>query len=592
MSSKGYYLSFAAEHKMHNKKRLYCLTLALTLLLGAPLSQAANPAKDKGRVSGQIKSEPDSEEAKVLHLLGRATFGPRPGQIERVERQGLENYLSEQLHPESIALPENVRQVESLDAIKLSPSSLFINYGKPAIAMAAKNDNNNTKVDKEKLKILFKESYGKIHDETVQARLVRSAYSPRELEEVMVDFWYNHFNVSMSKGLDHVWIGSYEQAAIRPYAMGKFKDLVNATSHHAAMLFYLDNWQNTAARAADPNAVNFPRKKNNFQGINENFARELMELHTLGVDGGYTQKDVTELARVLTGLGLQKGSGGGPLRPNMEQMRAQRQALRAHRGALLNPGQRRQQVVQEYAPAFSGGINLSEANTRLGYYFDESRHDQGDKIVLGQKISRAGKTSGEQEIDQVIDLLCRHTSTAKHISYKLAQYFVADAPPQTLVDKLSKRYQETDGDIRAMLDTLFHSSEFWDQKYRGAKFKSPYRYVVSSIRATDSQIDNTKPLLGFLKQTGMPLYQCLTPDGYKNTKTAWLNPDNLINRLNFATAIGTGRFPGLVTNIQDPAAIADACTTDLSPKTIQAIKDAPDKLKAPLVLGSPEFMLY
>lgn len=329
---------------MQNLKRQCCFTLALTVLLGAPLAQAANLTKDKGRMQAQTSQAPDSEEARISHLLGRITFGPRPGEVERVERQGLENYLSQQLHPESIPLPGNVSQVENLDAIKLSPSSLFISYGKPAIAMAAKADNNNTKVEKEKLKVLFKESYGKIHDETVQARLIRSAYSPRELEEVMVDFWYNHFNISMSKGLDHVWIGSYEQTAIRPYAMGKFKDLVWSTSHHAAMLFYLDNWQNTAARPADATVANFPRKKNNFQGINENFARELMELHTLGVDGGYTQKDVTELARVLTGLGLQRGSGGGALRPNMEQVRAQRLAMRAQRGANLNPGQRRNQV--------------------------------------------------------------------------------------------------------------------------------------------------------------------------------------------------------------------------------------------------------
>ncbi len=318
-------------------------------------------------------------------------------------------------------------------------------------------------------------------EQAVQARLWRAVESPRQLQEVMVDFWYNHFNVFAAKGLDHLWVGAYEEQAIRPYALGRFRDLLGATAHHPAMLFYLDNWQNTA-----PNS---PGVRGKQQGLNENYARELMELHTLGVDGGYTQEDVIALARILTGWGL-----GRP------------------RGRDINKG---------------------------GFFFDPKRHDFSDKVFLGQTIHGSGVAEGEE----ALDILARNPATARHISFELAQYFVADEPPSALVERLRKRFLDTDGDIRAVLDTLFHSPEFWDQKYYGNKFKTPYQYVVSAVRATDMKVVNVRPLYGMLMQLGMPLYGCLTPDGYKNTRDAWLNPDAMTRRIGFATALASGRLP-------------------------------------------------
>ena len=541
------------------------------------------------------------DEERVAHVISRLSFGAKPGEIEAVEKEGVENYIRRQLHPDSQPLPADLEKLGQLDALAKDPVYLFLNYGKPAIKALAKSNGQGDKDDKEAKKIIG-ETYRRMYQEAALARVRRAVESPRELQEVMTDFWFNHFNISQEKGLDHVWIGSYEERAIRPYALGRFRDLLGATAHHAGMLFYLDNWQNTAAsykeeRVAPAFAERFnkdkeaklPARRNRFQGINENYARELMELHTLGVDGGYSQKDVQELARVLTGLGLPKGAGGGrgPGGPSgQEQMMfAQNQGAGAGAGAAVGARRRlgRGAIIREY-----GGGETIVGNRELGYYFDPSRHDQGEKVLLGKVI----KAEGEAEIEKVLDLLARHPSTARHISFKLAQYFVADKPPQTLVDKLSKSFSESDGDIAAVLNTLFHSSEFYDKNYRGKKFKSPYRYVISSLRATDSRVEDVKPLLNFLKQTGQPLYQCLTPDGYKNTKEAWLNPDNLINRLNYATVLGTSRYPGITTRVKDPSQVADACTTDLSAATVSAVKQAPSQLKAALVLGSPEFMMY
>lgn len=482
------------------------------------------------------------------------------------------------------------------------------------------------------------------------ARLTRAADSPRQLQEVMVDFWFNHFNVSIDKGLDHIWVGAYEETAIRPNSLGRFRDLLGATAHHAAMLFYLDNWQNTKASTAEGQAFGQgpafgrgpgqgpgqgpgfgrgpgqgfaqgpggsgqrlrqaqARAKGRFKGINENYARELMELHTLGVDGGYTQKDVQELARVLTGLGLPAGAGGGFANRNQAQRRrAMLEQARGRAGAgqgqfgagqgrfgagqgRFGAGQgrfgnrQRQPGVRNYGMPITA--DMIPGDPKFGCYFDESRHDFGTKVLLGHTIQ--GK--GEQEIEEVLDLLARHPSTARHISYKLAQYFVADEPPESLVKKLATRFTQTDGQIAAVLDTLFHSDEFWDTRYRNAKFKSPYRYLVSTMRATDAQIGNVMPLLGFLKQTGMPLYKCLTPDGYKNTEVAWLNQDNLINRLNFATAVGAGRFPGIRLS-QSSADDAAQTVGPMSDRTLSAIEKAPHQLRLALLLGSPEFMKY
>ena len=574
------------------KKRVrpgHIASLCLAALAGALITSFAPAVQSKDE-----KTDVDIE-GKVAHVLSRITFGAKPGQIEEVEEEGLESYLARQLHPEKIALSEEIEKLGKVEARAKDPVYLFLNYGRPALMALAKGNQNGSPREDEAVKKVIGEYQRKLYEESALTRIKRATESPQELKEVMTDFWFNHFNISQEKGLDHVWIGSYEERAIRPFVLGKFRDMLGATAHHSGMLFYLDNWQNTKDPGSSSPANELDgKKRGRFSGINENYARELMELHTLGVDGGYTQKDVQELARVLTGLGLPPGAGGGGNLKNSADITAMGMAGQAmlsktgrdrlaEVGGAAQPERTRRRLVREYGPP-----PQIKGNRELGYYFDKNRHDFGDKVLLGQVI----KGEGEAEIEKVLDLLARHPATARHISYKLAQYFVADSPPKSLVEKMSKRFLDSDGDIAATLDTLFHSSEFYEKKYRGAKFKSPYRYLLSSLRATNSKVEDPKLILGFLKQTGMPLYQCLTPDGYKNTKEAWLNPDNLLNRLNYATALGTGRCPGVKIGHTDPAMIADACTQDLSSRTIQAVKEAPQNLKAPLVLGSPEFMVY
>jgi uncharacterized protein (DUF1800 family) len=270
----------------------------------------------------------------------------------------------------------------------------------------------------------------------------------------MVDFWFNHFNVVRGKGPDHVLIGNYEDNAIRPYVMGRFRDLLGATAKHPAMSFYLDNWLSISPTADSRARV--PGTRKTTAGLNENYARELMELHTLGADGGYSQADVTALARILTGW-------------SMDPRRAVNgQAFR-------------------YFPAL---------------------HDYSDKVWLGRAVQVKGKAEGEW----ALDVLASGPATAHHLSYELAQYFVADDPPPALVDRLTQRFLATDGDIRAVLETLFKSPEFRDPTNFGAKFKTPYQYVVSVVRAGDVTVNNVRPLLAALNRMGMPLYGCQSPD--------------------------------------------------------------------------------
>lgn len=379
---------------------------------------------------------------------------------------------------------------------------------------------------------IHKKMYGDIST----ARLTRSIYSPRQLEELMVDFWFNHFNVSFDKGLDHIWVGTYEEHAIRPHVFGKFRDLLGATAHHAAMSFYLDNWQNTSPES--------PGARGKLQGLNENYARELLELHTLGVDGGYSQKDVVELARVLTGVGFQ----------------------------------RRERYLR----------NPAMMQSQSGTGFDSSRHDFKEKVLLKKTI----RGTGESELEESLDLLAAHPSTAKHIATKLALYFVSDDPPPSLVRKLADKFTATGGDIRAVMNELLHSEEFWDSSNFNCKFKSPYKYMVSTLRGTDARVIGMMPLVNFLNQSGMPLYKCLTPDGYKCTRAAWLSPDALIKRVNLATNLGVGRFGGAEPGYYDYRMAMPLLGTKVSDRTLNAIESAPQPLRLALILGSPEFMMY
>jgi uncharacterized protein (DUF1800 family) len=373
------------------------------------------------------------QEKRALHALNRLAFGPRPGDLERVNQIGIERYLREQLDPQSIPVPPELTQrVGALRTLQMTPVELFVTFQLPV--QQAKGDTDTQKAARQRSQVILQEA--------VEGRLMRAIYGPRQLQEVMTAFWFNHFNVFAGKGLCHLWIGAYEQEAIRPHTMGRFRMLLGATAKHPAMLFYLDNWQNSA-----PNSG---ARRAKFEGINENYAREVMELHTLGVNGGYTQADVTALAHILTGWGLQKrgqagmGMGAPEINPGTHVPGGM------SRMGGWGPWWRR---PARRAP-LPGALG-----DQYGFYFDPSRHDFSEQVVLGRSYSGgAGIAAGEQ----ALDVLARAPATARHLSYQLAQYFVADNPPQTLVARMAERFEQSQGDIRATLETLFFSPEFWD----------------------------------------------------------------------------------------------------------------------------------
>jgi uncharacterized protein (DUF1800 family) len=386
-----------------------------------------------------------------------------------------------------------------------------------------------------------------INSEVQSAKLLRAVYSDRQLEEVLTDFWFNHFNVFIGKGADHYLVTAYERDVIRPHVLGKFKDLLVATAKSPAMLFYLDNWQSEgpdseSARGAPargpyangpsrrrgvmfppprpqqpPNGQNNQQKRRN--GLNENYARELMELHTLGVNGGYTQQDVTQVARVFTGWTIDEPNRGG------------------------------------------------------GFDYKPRLHEPGQKVVLGHKI----KEGGENEGMQVLAILARHPSTARFVSTKLAQRFVSDDPPQSLIDAMAKTFLKTDGDLRAVLETMFRSPEFWAPEAYRARVKTPFEFVVSSLRATQAEITDPQPLLATLNKMGMSLYGMQPPTGYSTKADVWVNSSALLDRMNFGLALSTNRLPG--TSFDLAQLLKDTPLTDADPYQVQV------KLEQTLVPG-------
>jgi uncharacterized protein (DUF1800 family) len=330
--------------------------------------------------------------------------------------------------------------------------------------------------------------------ELTAQRLTRDIYSKAQLQEVMTDFWLNHFNVYLHKNDETpYYLVAYERDVIRPLALGKFEDLLEATAHSPAMLLYLDNSSSVGpdSPAADRARIAAARRpgvqRSAALGLNENYARELMELHTLGVNGGYTQADVTQVARVFTGWTIDR-------------------------------------------PQLGGGFN-----------FDESRHEPGAKRVLGAKI----KENGEREGREVLHLLATRPATARFISRKLAIRFVGDEPPRSLVDRMAKSYLSSGGDIAAVLTTLFHSPEFWDSGAYRAKVKTPLEFVVSAMRATDADTQNQQPLANALREMGMPLYGSVPPTGYNWQASTWVSAGALVNRMNFALSLAANRLPGI-----------------------------------------------
>jgi uncharacterized protein (DUF1800 family) len=330
--------------------------------------------------------------------------------------------------------------------------------------------------------------------ELIDQRLTRDIYSTAQLQEVMTDFWLNHFNVYLRKNeATPYYLLSFERDVIRPRALGKFEDLLEATAHSPAMLLYLDNAESigpdslAAERAKIAAERNPDRKKKAREGLNENYARELMELHTLGVNGGYTQADVTQVARILTGWTVERPQRGG------------------------------------------------------GFEFDPNRHEPGTKKALGEKF----KDHGELEGRELLHYLATRPATARFISRKLAVRFVSDDPPQSLVDRLAKSYLSSGGDIAAVLKTLIHSPEFWSTNAYQAKVKTPLEYAVSAVRASNADVTNLRPLENALRTMGMPLYGCVPPTGYNWQASAWVSTGALVDRMNFALALASNRLPGI-----------------------------------------------
>jgi uncharacterized protein (DUF1800 family) len=394
--------------------------------------------------------------------------------------------------------------------------------------------------------------------ELSEQKMLRAVYSERQLQEVLVDFWFNHFNVDARKGRDRFMLTEYERETIRPHVLGKFRDLLEATAKSPAMLFYLDNWQSAdpngphpdpamlrrAARGPfSPPLVRPPAQQNRpaRRGLNENYGRELMELHTLGVDSGYTQKDVTEVARAFTGWTIASPQQGGEFR------------------------------------------------------FEPRIHDEGEKLVLGHRIKAGG---GMSDGEQVLDILATHPSTARFISLELARRFVSDTPPPSLVDRAAARFRETGGDLREVTRTILTSPELLGADAYRAKVKSPLEFVVSALRATGADVSDATSLVRAMAQLGMPLYQCQPPTGYKDTSEAWTNTGALVNRMNFALQLSSGRMQGVRIRVDgvdgvdsaEASMVQTVLGDDVSAATSATIAratTAPQMMA--LALGSPEF---
>ena len=448
-----------------------CLLLALASCATPDATQRDKNTSSATAVPGAPLSAPDA----YYPWLNRVTWGATASLVETQSRQGRDAYLAQQLRPKPAQLPDAVtRQIQALTITQRPFVALVQDLEqRRKDAEALKNDD-----EKKAAQQSYQQELNRLGREAATRHVLRALYSPNQMQEQMTWFWMNHFSVFQYKSNLRVMLGDYEDTAIRPHALGKFRDLLAAVVYHPVMLRYLDNEQNAAGR------------------INENFARELMELHTLGVDGGYSQKDVQELARVLTGVGVN-------LTPNSATVKADLRSYYVRRGI---------------------------------FEFHPGRHDFAAKELLGQPI----RARGLAEVDEALERLTRHPATARFISRKLAQYWLADEPAAPLVERMGQTFQRTDGDIAETLKTLLTSPEF--AQGAGRKFKDPMRYVISAVRMAydDKPILNTGPILNWLNRMGEPLYGRQTPDGYPLHESAWSSSGQMATRFEIAKAIGSG----------------------------------------------------
>src|SRR5580692_6967502 len=568
--------------------------VAAVLALGFAVLVQLAPAKQKDTQSS-ASTEMD-QERRAVHALNRLAFGPRPGDVERVRAMGVDHWIDRQLHPERIddgaldarlaafrtlkmgthELMENFPSGEIIKAVAEGKRSLPSDPLERAVYQAELDryqekqerkpengassslpgdaasqpgragDQGHTYADEKAQQLLEmppdqrvravlqmsaderrtltaslrgrreeflegmkprdRETLLALNDprqvvdgELAQAKLLRAIYGERQLEEVMTDFWFNHFNVFVDKGIDRLLITSYERDVIRPRALGKFEDLLVATAKSPAMLFYLDNWLSVGPDSAQalgipphpgPYGRRYPARPNPGKrpsGLNENYGRELLELHTLSVNGGYSQRDVTEVAKVFTGWTIDKPYQGG------------------------------------------------------SFKFDPRMHQPGPKFVLGRRI----KPKGEEEGLEVLHRLATSPQTAHFISLKLAERFVADDPPPALVDRMAKAFLKKKGDIREIMTVLLHSPEFWEDGTYRDKVKTPLEFVASAVRATGAEVDDATPLARQLNNMGMPLYGAQPPTGYSMKAETWVSSSALLNRMNFALALTSGKIKGV-----------------------------------------------
>ncbi|MGH7303283.1 MAG: DUF1800 domain-containing protein, partial [Candidatus Rokuibacteriota bacterium] len=413
---------------------LVCAALGLGLLgpHGASTVRAAADEHPVAATATQLvvatPSPPARGERQIAHTLSRLTYGPRPGDLERVRAMGVSAWIDRQLRPQTIDDSATEGALAELPTLRMPIHELLREFPRPDPTMRAQIASGQMSRRAMQERYPMDKRPVRIALELQAAKVVRAVTSERQLEEVMVDFWFNHFNVFAGKGDVRWYVSAYEREAIRPYAMGRFPDLVRATAHHPAMLFYLDNWLSARPDFIVPAGPNRGRKA----GLNENYARELMELHTLGVDGGYTQKDVTEIARAFTGW------------------------------------------------------TIDRPQTEGRFVFRPRMHDPGEKILLGQRIPAGG---GRDDGERVIEILTRHPATARFVATKLVRRFVADTPPPALVTRVAGAYASTGGDIPTMLRTIFESPEFSSGEAYRAKIKKPFEFVASAVRAVDGHVD-------------------------------------------------------------------------------------------------------
>ncbi len=465
-----------------------------------------------------------TERQAAAHLLSRFTYGAEPGQVEAVMQQGLENWFARQLAAD---LPDDSLQalLRPYDALQLTNEQVANLYpGAGQVARMAIRDGvvnkDSITTDRKEYREMIRayrteKGYKPEQDlfrQFISQKILRAAYSDNQLQEVMTDFWFNHFNVSITKNDCAEFIPAYERDVIRPNSLGKFCDLLEKTAKSPAMLYYLDNFSSAVAL---PEGQQDSGRRS--RGLNENYAREVMELHTLGVDGGYTQQDVTQAARVLTGWTVY------PMNENA------------------------QKFINRFSPdqlARRGFVHEGD------FLFNANRHDRGEKTVLGHVFPAGG---GYEEGVELLEMLAHNPSTARFISRKIAVRFVSDDPPQSLIDKMAKTFLEKDGNIRQVLITMVTAPEFWSPAAIREKTKTPFELAIGAVRSLRAKIDQPYPLYTWITRMGEKKYYYQAPTGFPDKGAYWINTGSLLNRMNFGLALAEGQVPGVRVDLADSA---------------------------------------